>query len=273
VLVPAPAYHPAFSRRCDGLPSAALGLLAAPLRHGSVRGVLLLAEPESASFGPPDQDLLGAFARQAAIAIDNARQRERSANFFTHTSEILVSFLEALDVHHPGHSRGVAALADLVTRRLGLNENERRTIHYGALLHDIGKIRLRPGLLSRGDGFGPEAQRAMRDHTRLGVDLLQPIGAFEDIVAIVKSHHERWDGKGYPAGLKGEAIPLGGRVVAVADAFDAMGRQTPYRDALSTEAALRELEAGAGTQFDPRLVRLFVAAFRENGDPREGRVQ
>lgn len=273
LLVPTPVYHPAYSRRCDGLPSAALGLLAAPVRHGSVRGALLVAEAENEPFSPADQEILGAFASQAAIALDNARQRERAGNFFTHTSEILVSFLEALDVHHPGHSRAVAALADLVTRRLGLPESERRTIHFGALLHDIGKIRLKSELLSDGQGFGPDAHRSMQDHTRFGVDLLQPIGAFEEVVAIVKSHHERWDGRGYPSGLKGEATPLGARVVAVADAFDAMGRKTPYREGLSNEAALRELEANAGTQFDPRLVRLFVAAFKDSGDPRKDPVQ
>lgn len=273
LFVATPVYHPAYSRRCDGLPSAALGLVAAPVRHGTVRGALLVAEAERELFTLADQEILGAFAHQAAIALDNARQRERAGNFFTHTSEILVSFLEAMDVHHPGHSRAVAALSDLVTRRMGLAEAERRTIHFGALLHDIGKIRLNSELLSSGQSFGAEAQRSMQDHTRLGVDLLQPIGAFEEIVAIVKSHHERWDGTGYPSGLKGEAIPLGGRVVAVADAFDAMGRRTPYREGLSGEAALKELEANAGTQFDPRIVRLFVAAFKENGDPRKGQAQ
>ncbi len=273
LLVSAPAYHPAFSRRCDGLPSAPLGLVAAPVRHGTIRGALLVAGRTTGFFGSADQEILGALARQTAIALDNARQRDRSVNYFTHTSEILVSFLEALDVHHPGHSRGVAALSDLITRRLGLSDTERRTIHFGALLHDIGKVRLDAGLLSSSGTFGPEEKRSMRDHTRLGVELLRPISVFEDLLAIVNFHHERWDGRGYPSGLKAEAIPLGARVVAVADAFHAMGRGTPYRKPLSTAECIAQLEAGSGSQFDPRIVRLFIAAFRESGDPREARGQ
>jgi putative nucleotidyltransferase with HDIG domain len=200
------------------------------------------------------------------VAIENALEHERSLNFFTHTSEILVSFLEQLDVFYPGHSRGVAALADMVTRRLGLSEEERRHVHFGALLHDIGKVLVDPGIL-RSEGTLSEEQRVrLRDHASAGVKLLQPISHWEEILPIIHSHHERWDGNGYPRGLVGDETPLGARVVAVADAFDAMTRNTPHGARRTPEDALKELEACAGTQFDPRVVRLFVAEYRQRRD-------
>ena len=265
-----PLYHPRYSKRCDALKDAHLGLLCAPLRHGGVEGALLVAGSQKGAFEARDLDMLSALGRQAAVALDSATQHERAANFFTHTSDILVSTLEALDVHHPDHSRGTAALADLITRRLGLPDAERRSIHFAALLHDIGKIRIDPALL-QGTAFAEQSRRLMREHARLGADLLKPVTAWRDLPTIILSHHERWDGAGYPAGLSGEDIPTGARVVALADAFDAMRRETPYRRSKTEAEAMAELEAQAGAQFDPRMVRLFVAALRDGGDPRLAR--
>jgi HD-GYP domain-containing protein (c-di-GMP phosphodiesterase class II) len=111
----------------------------------------------------------------------------------------------------------------------------------------------------------------MQEHPALGLELLRPITLWEDILPIIHAHHERWDGKGYPRGLKAEDIPLGARVVAVADAFDAMTRNTPHGKERSADQALAELEAFSATQFDARIVRLFIAEYREHGDPRTAR--
>jgi putative nucleotidyltransferase with HDIG domain len=213
---------------------------------------------------PQEADLLSRLAWQAAAAIDNALFHEQALNFFTHASDMLVEFLERMDVFYPGHSRGVAALADMVTRRLGLGEAERRTVHFAALLHDIGKLRLPPDLLGAG-ALTAEQRKLVQQHPVLSVEMLRPITLWQDILPIIHSHHERWDGKGYPAGLAGEDIPLGARVVAVADVFDAMTRDTPYGPRRTTEQAIAELEAFAGAQFDPRVVRLFVAEYRQRG--------
>jgi putative nucleotidyltransferase with HDIG domain len=177
-----------------------------------------------------------------------------------------VDFLDHIDVFYPGHSRGVAALADMVTRRLGLPEDTRRTVHFAALLHDIGKLKLDPALLSSNRPLTPEEREAVQQHPLLGVEMLRPISLWEDMLPIIHGHHERWDGKGYPAGLAGEDIPLGARVVAVAEVFDAMTRDTPYGPRRTPEEAVAELEAFAGTQFDPRVVRLFVAEYRKRGE-------
>jgi putative nucleotidyltransferase with HDIG domain len=257
--------HPRFSKRCDDLPSPRPGLVSAPLRHGDVYGAVTVAGPEEGEFGVEDRDLLAILARQAAVGIDNALNHERSLNFFTHTSDILVSFLENMDIFYPGHSRAVAALADLVTRRMGMGDEERGHVHFAALLHDIGKILVDPTVL-KAETITQEGFRAMQQHPALGVQLLKPISLWEDVLPLIHAHHERWDGKGYPRGLAGEDIPLGARVIAIADAFDAMIRNTPHGKHRTPEQGLAELEKFSGTQFDPNIVPLFVAEYRERGD-------
>lgn len=268
VLVQTPSAHPRYDPRCDGLPARLPGLMCAPLRHRGVHGVLAVAGSRRGAFTGADQEALTALAQQSAVAIDNTLQQERAVNFFTHASGILVEFIEAIDVHYPGHSRNVAVLADMLTRRLGLGEVERRNIHFGALLHDIGKVRIDPVLIRGSGPLSEEKRKAIEQHPALGLEILRPIILWEEVLAIVHAHHERWDGKGYPRGLAGEEIPLGARVVAVAEAYDAMARTTPHRRERHHGGPVAEIEACAGTQFDPRIVRLFVAELREHGDPR-----
>jgi putative nucleotidyltransferase with HDIG domain len=251
-----------FSARADDLDARGDGFLAVPLRQGAVLGALLAAG-RSDGLDLQDQQFATSLALQAATALDKALQSERSVNFFTHTCTILVSFLETKDVHLPGHSRAVATLADMITRRLGLPDAQRRSIHFAALLHDIGKVLLEPDVLRADQRLTQEQLLRMRDHAALGVELLKPITLWQDMLPAIQTHHERWDGNGYPSGLAGEDIPLGARVIAVADAFDAMTRGYPGRPPRTPEQALAELQANAGTQFDPRMVRLFVAEYRE----------
>jgi putative nucleotidyltransferase with HDIG domain len=258
--------HPRYSHRCDEMPTDRPGFLCAGLHHGEVRGALTLAGAISGSFGPEDRDVLASLARQAAVAIDNALAQERAINFFTHTSEILISVMEGMDIFPPGHSRGVAALSDMVTRRLGMTDAERRSIHFAGLLHDIGKIRLDPAILKGPNYASEEVRRQIRQHPALGAELLKPITVWQDILPMIHGHHEWWNGKGYPHGLRGEEIPLGARVVSVAEAFDAMTRGTPYGRKRLPEEALAEIEAFAGTQFDPQIARIFVAEYREHGE-------
>ena len=258
--------HERYSPRCDEMRTRLPGYLAAPMRLGSVVGALIVAGREAGEYTLEDQQLLFSLARQGAAALDNAAAQAHSVNFFTHTSDILVSCLEMMDVFYPGHSRGVAALADMATRRVGMSEGERRSVHYAALLHDIGKVLVDPEVLHATGPITAEARKALEAHPALGMELLKPITIWEDILPIIHSHHERWDGQGYPLGLKGEDIPLGARVIAVADAFDAMTRATPHGKHRTPEEALTELELCSGSQFDPRIVRLFVAEYRQRRD-------
>ena len=256
--------HPSYSHRCDDLPAERPGFVCAPLCFGGVRGALTLAGGPEGGFSPFAREIAAHLARHAAVAVASAIAHERSINFFTHTCEMLVSFLEGMDIHYPGHSRAVAALADMITRKLGLPEEDRRNVHFAALLHDIGKVMVDANVLRHRGLLGTEARARMAEHPALGIELLRPITLWEGILPAIQSHHERWDGAGYPRGLNGEQIPLGGRIIAVADAFDAMTR-SPHRPSRTVEEALAEIEACAGTQFDPRLARVFVAEYRQHG--------
>ena len=257
--------HPAYSRSADEMPTLLPGFIAAPLRQGTIRGALLVAGRAQGAFSPEDEALLTALARQGGIALENASNQEMSVNFFTHASDMLISVLEQLDVFYRGHSRAVAALADMITRRLGMPPDERRSVHYAALLHDIGKVMVPGDVLRSPKRAKPDDIERLREHAALGMEILKPITMWAGILPIVHSHHEWWNGKGYPLGLSEERIPVGARVVAVADAFDAMTRVTPYAKARSVVEALAELESCAGTQFEPRIVRLFVAEYRARG--------
>jgi putative nucleotidyltransferase with HDIG domain len=255
--------HPAFSLRCDDLPTPLPGFLCAPLGVPGLRGALMVAG-SARPFSYEDLALLESLARQGAVAIANAQSSEASQNFFTHASDMLVSLLESQDVHYAGHSRAVAALADMVSRPLGLSDEERQTIHFAALLHDIGKLRLGPEILASTRPFDEGERELMREHPTRALEILGPISRWKALQPIIHAHHERWDGNGYPRGLAGEAIPLGARIVGIAEAFDAMTRTTPQKQARTPDEALAEVERCAGSQFDPALARVFVTAYRQN---------
>ncbi|HET7745982.1 MAG TPA: HD domain-containing phosphohydrolase [Vicinamibacteria bacterium] len=257
--------HRRYAKRADEMPTLLSGYVVVPIRQGSINGALTVAGRVKGAMAAEERDLLAALARHGGVALENAHQHERAVNFFTHTSDMLITVLEQVDVFYPGHSRAVAALADMVTRRLGLPDTERRAVHFAALLHDIGKIMVDPEVLRGERPSGPQADSPMREHPALGVELLKPITLWEDVLPSVLAHHERWDGTGYPTGQSGEEIPLGARVIAVADAFDAMTRETPHGPRRTPSEAIAELEACSGGQFDPRIVRLFVAEYRARG--------
>jgi HD-GYP domain-containing protein (c-di-GMP phosphodiesterase class II) len=152
-------------------------------------------------------------------------------------------------------------MSEAVARRLGLKPAEVRTIRYAALLHDIGKIGIRTEILLKPGKLTAEEFAEMKQHTLIGQRILEPIPFFAGVHRLVRWAHERWDGGGYPDGIGGEDIPLGARIVAVADAFDAMTSQRPYSLPRPPEAALEELRRCAGTQFDPDVVEAFTAAW------------
>lgn len=262
VLLERAAADPHYSSRTDELGAAGPGFLCVPLAHGTILGALAVAG-RATPFGPLDLQLANSLATQAATALDNAAKNERAVNFFTHTCDLLVKFLDLKDVNLAGHSLAVAALADMLTRRLGLPDEERRLIHFGALLHDIGKLRLDTDLLNATHELDPAQRQAMQEHAALGAELLRPISHWQGVLPLIHSHHERWDGAGYPNGLAGEEIPLGARIIAVADVFDAISRGYLGQPARGVEEALAELELHAGRQFDPTLVRMFVREYRE----------
>jgi putative nucleotidyltransferase with HDIG domain len=176
---------------------------------------------------------------------------------------MLTSAIEARDSYTQGHSARVTALAEEVARRLGWSPEQLATLRIGGPLHDIGKLAVSDEVLRKEGRLEPEELDQIRQHPTIGARILLRMAALREAIPYVLYHHERWDGSGYPSGKAGEEIPLEARVLAVADAFDAMTSDRPYRRALSREEALAEVERCAGTQFDPKIARAFLEVFAE----------
>jgi HD-GYP domain-containing protein (c-di-GMP phosphodiesterase class II) len=165
--------------------------------------------------------------------------------------------LEERDQTH-GHGARVAELAEALAVRLGWDPERLAELRFGAFVHDIGKVTVRQELLRKAGPLTLEELEEIREHPRAGAALVTPMRSAWPALPYVLFHHERWDGRGYPTGLRGRSIPLEARLICIADAFDAMTSARPYRQTLSSERALSELEACSGSQFDPHLVELFL---------------
>jgi hypothetical protein len=186
----------------------------------------------------------------------------RVEELFLNAVHALANALDACDPYTGGHSARVSTYAMAIGRALGLEPDLIATLGLGGELHDIGKIGVPQHLLTKAGKLTPAEYRAVMDHTTTGEKILLPLlHNHPTVLEIVRSHHERWDGHGLPDGLEGEQIPLAARIVAVADTFDAMTSDRPYRAALTSATALCELERGAGSQFDPECVAAFCRAF------------
>jgi diguanylate cyclase (GGDEF)-like protein len=207
--------------------------------------------------------------KEALYLLSEGRRGELESNYLA-TLEALSAALDAKDRYSEAHGRETAALCMAVGRRLGCSDDELRYLEYGALLHDIGKIGIPGSILNKPGPLTAEEFAIMRQHPVIGERILAPVPFLAPILPMVRGEHERYDGGGYPDGLKGEAIPLGARIIFACDAFDAMARDRAYRRALSPERALAELRENAGTQFDPRVVAALLAVIAEGATQRPG---
>jgi putative nucleotidyltransferase with HDIG domain len=174
----------------------------------------------------------------------------------------LVSAVEARDPYIYGHSRKVSTYAGALAEAIGLSPDEISKVNTAGLLHDIGKIGIPDNVLNKKKKLNGENWEAIKTHPRLGANIIGNIPHLVPCVSSILHHHERWDGSGYPDGLKGEEIPIGARILAVADSFEAMTSARPYRRALSREEVVKELRQGAGIQFDPYLVEVFIGIIK-----------
>lgn len=176
----------------------------------------------------------------------------------------LVDIIELRDPYTAGHSRRVAALARELALRIGVTGEEADLVELAGQVHDLGKVAVDTDVLRKPGRLDEDEWQQVRFHPVHSADVVARFSAYDDeVVAMVRHHHERWDGKGYPDGLAGEEIPLGARILAVADTFDALTSDRPYRQGMAIEQALAILESGAGKQWDPHLVETFVAGVRE----------
>lgn len=238
--------------------------LAIPLvSKETVKWVLLLGDTSAGQFVNEDAFTIEKIAGQMAVALDNARHYQEMRDLFISTITSLANAIDAKSPWTKGHSERVMEISTTIARELGLPDDQIERVRLGGLLHDIGKIGIiealleKPALLSE-DEFPP-----MRLHPEKGVAILSPIEQLQGILPAILYHHEKIDGTGYPNGLKGAEIPLEARIIAVADAFDAMVSARPYKGALKPEHAIRELEREAGTHFDARVVACFCDHLRK----------
>jgi putative nucleotidyltransferase with HDIG domain len=189
-------------------------------------------------------------------------------------TRILLTTLQAHDTYTEIHSRSVAFYAKLIAKELRLPSKQRKSIYMGALLHDIGKIGIPTVILTKPSKLTESEYKEIKQHPLIGYDMLNSIAELRnnEVLAIIRSHHERYDGKGYPDGLTGDKIPVMARIVAVADAFDAMLSQRVYRNESRIEHAMEELRNNKGLQFDPEITDAFMRLLERDGESIVGKA-
>jgi putative nucleotidyltransferase with HDIG domain len=234
-------------------------LITVPLiQRNMTIGVLSIYNKKPSSYTEDDVKLLSMFASQAAIAIENARLYRQAELGYLNTIRTLSNIIDAKDSHTYGHSERVMDHCMDIADALNLSEHDKEILRYGSLLHDIGKIGIDVGILRKPTRLNDDEWKVMAMHPVLGSGIVEQIGFLNDLAPIILRHHERYDGKGYPGKLKKEKIPLGARILCIADSYESMVTDRPYRKAMSLEKARRELLSCSGSQFDPKIVDVFL---------------
>lgn len=241
--------------------------LCVPMRtKGRIIGVVSANRIERKDdFTQDELTFFSLFANQAAMAIENARLYEELSTAYISTIKALIVALDERDPYTRGHSERVAMYAQMIAKEMDLSDKQIELLGIAGLLHDIGKMGIEDAILHKPGVLTHKEYEVVKTHPVKSISILEPIGYMTDILPLIRHHHERYDGHGYVNGLRGEEIPLGARILAVADSYEAMTSDRPYRRAMPKERAIRELKAGSGTQFDPRVVKAFLSVL-EKGD-------
>jgi putative nucleotidyltransferase with HDIG domain len=234
-------------------------LIAVPLqRQDQVLGCLFGLDKPKGEFDSVDSKLLNSIANESAIYLENAMLFDDVHGLMMGLLHSLTSAVDAKDAYTCGHSERVALLSRELAQRAGLGDHDVERVYMAGLLHDVGKIGVPESVLQKTGRLTPEEFDQMKKHCEIGARILHDIKQIKDIIPGVLHHHERYDGKGYPAGLSGGDIPLMGRIICLADCFDAMTSNRTYRKALPLEVALTEIRRCSGAQFDPHLAEAFL---------------
>jgi putative nucleotidyltransferase with HDIG domain len=215
--------------------------------------------------GADEIALLGSNFNNMAGNIEALVRRLRQAlrqnqELFLETIRTLAAAIDAKDPYTRGHSERVASYAMAISRHLGLSQEEVFRVHIAAILHDVGKLGIRDGILNKPGGLSDEEFEVMRQHPAIGAQIMSPIRMLKDIIPGIRNHHETWDGTGYPDRLQGEQIPMVARIIGVSDTFDAMTTTRPYQQAMTLDYVLTKMRSMVGSRFDPKVIDAFTAA-------------
>jgi HD-GYP domain-containing protein (c-di-GMP phosphodiesterase class II) len=236
-------------------------IICVPLIHNKeVMGVIEVSNKKIGDFIAEDERLLHSLADQAAISIASTTLLESKHSDIIHMTEILVAAQDFYLREKLGHARRVANYANLIGKKMGLSEEELKILHYACLLHDIGFIKMGIQKVAKNE---PWEREMYIHHPRLGYEMIKPISIWSKSAELILYHHERYDGTGYPYGKKGEDIPLGARILSVAETLDVLTSKYSYKDPVDYSAALKEIEVNSGFQFDPEVVKALKASIKD----------
>ena len=251
--------------RCVGpLYAAGFTLVCPVMMKQKLTAILAVGEKVSGQdFQSTDLEMVKALSESAGIAIENARLFKDLQETYLATVRVLVSTIEAKDPYTHGHTERVAQYAVGIAKAMDFTAEEIQTIQLGAFLHDIGKLHTSDSILHKPGALTDEEWRLVKAHPVRGAQMLEGVKFLEKASDLVRHHHERVDGKGYPDGLRGDEITIGAKIVNVADAFDAMTTDRPYRAGLTMEQAIAQFEEKAGTQFAAEIVEVMVRSLRD----------
>jgi HD-GYP domain-containing protein (c-di-GMP phosphodiesterase class II) len=234
-------------------------ILAPMLVRDKVVGVLAVGSSEPGeNYSKDELEMFKNFAAQAAVSIENTQLYERLQTTYLGAIGALAAAIEARDPYTVGHSARVTQYAVAIAESMGMSSEEVEEIRLAGLLHDLGKIGVPDSILNKPGRLSDEEYTAIKMHPALSMRIIEPLPHLGNIIPIIYHHHERYDGHGYMDGKAGDKIPIGARIIAVADSYEAMTSDRPYRSALSREEAVAELRMNAGSQFDPDVVRHFL---------------
>ena len=266
VIVPDTSKDPRFFQGADKKSGfVTRSMICVPMCHKEkVVGVLqVLNRTGDIPFNDHDLETLTNVANQAVAAIENARLYENIQKIYLSTIEVLATAIDAKDPYTQGHSRRVTLYSVAIAEQMGLSPEEVENIRYAGLLHDVGKIGIKDSIIRKPGRLTDEEYAVIKTHPSIGARILRPVDFLADKIPGVLHHHEYYDGRGYPDHLAGKDIPLMGRIICVADAFDAMTTNRPYRKGLSLNTVIGELKKFSGKQFDPDCVQAFLDCFDE----------
>jgi putative nucleotidyltransferase with HDIG domain len=229
-------------------------------------GVISVAYSGQSPFSQDDLSQLRQLSDQVGVALSNTRLIEEIKEFSWGTLVALARSIDAKSHWTAGHSERVTSLALKIGRIMGLSAKELDILHRGGLLHDIGKLGIPNEILDKADSLTPEERTTIKKHPALGAKILEPISQYIDVMLIVKQHHENFDGSGYPEGLSGENISLFSRILAVADRYEAITSDRPYRDAIIDPKSVNMIKSQAGKELDPKVVEAFLEVVDKEKD-------